>query len=245
MLRAGQLTADSGVWGPGLAAWTRAGDVPQLQGALAPQQPQSPPQVAPAGAAPSNDDRMDAVFVALVKDSWKRFRKRETSACVDEVLVGAVIASTVEYGFSLIDIESTGADHYLRFEEISSGRRIIFRLSHQAEALVTAQVLGHEASVTIGYGERVRDFNTVWRALKQEMKGGYVAKADPGIMSVDADMSSQYVYVEVGLLWDINDYLAPDDPYKVNYPKLTEAIGATLHALRKYLHGRIGSQLLG
>ena len=114
------------------------------------------------------------------------------------------------------------------------------QLQHRAESLMTAKVIGHEASVTIGYGERVKNFGKIWGALKQEMKGGYIAHADPGIITVDGDMSSQYVYVQVGMIWDIADYLDPADPYKVLYPKLNESLGASLHALKKYLRGRIG-----
>ena len=65
-------------------------------------------------------------------------------------------------------------------------------------------------------------------------------QAGPGIITVDGDISSQYIYVEVGLIWDLNDYLDGENAYKVQYPKLSRDIGATLHALRKYLHGRLG-----
>ena len=236
-LRGGNLGPDHMVWREGMPNWTRIAQVPELTGGAS----AAPPQ--PQGAVPNaqnQDDYLDSIFVDLVKDSWRRYRKREVSQDVDEVVVGAVITATLDNGYALIDLESSGTDHYLRFEEIASGNRIIFRLRHHAESLLTSQVLGHEASVTIGFGQRVRDFQRVWTAVKQEMKGGYITQPDPGIILVDGDISSQYIYVEVGLLWDINDYLDPDDPYKANYPKLTRDVGATIHALRKYLHGRLG-----
>lgn len=184
---------------------------------------------------------MDEVFVKLVHSSWKRHGRRLLSTEVDEVLVGAVITATLDNGYALIDLNSTGSDHYLRFEQLETGSRIIFQLTHHGESLLTSQVLGHEASVRIGYGERVKDFGSVYRAVKQELKGGYIAQAEPGIITVDGDISSQYIYVEVGMLWDIKDYLNPENPYQVNYPKLTEHIQASVHALRKYLHGRLGA----
>jgi len=189
--------------------------------------------------AQNQDDYLDGVFVGLVRSSWARYRKRQVATEVDEVLVGAVITATLDNGYALIDLESTGSDHYLRFEKLESGQRIIFKLTHHAESLLTSAVLGHEASVRIGYGERIRNFGVVWKAIKQEMKGGYIAQAEPGIITVDGDISSQYVYVEVGLLWDINEYLDENDPYIVKYPRLTQDVGATIHALQKYLHGRI------
>jgi hypothetical protein len=43
------------------------------------------------------------------------------------------------------------------------------------------------------------------------------------------------------MIWDIADYLDPSDPYKVLYPKLSEDLGGTLHALKKYLRGRFAA----
>lgn len=234
----GSLGPNHMVWREGMPNWLRIGDIPELAAGAARAVPSQ--AAVPLPNAQNQDDYLDAIFVDLVKDSWKRFRKREVSRDVDEVVVGAVITATLDNGYSLIDLESTGSEHYLRFEELATGNRIIFKLRHHAESLLTSQVLGHEASVTIGFGQRVQDFQRVWSAVKQEMKGGYITQPDPGIILVDGDISSQYIYVEVGLLWDINDYVDPQDPYKANYAKLTRDVGATIHALRKYLNGRLG-----
>jgi hypothetical protein len=208
-----------------------------------------PNEVAAAAAAPvvaltipdaqNQDDYLDSIFVAQLEKSWERHRRRQRSQEVDEVLVGGVITGCLDSGYSLIDLDSDGRNHNLRFEDMASGNRVIFRMQHLAESLLTAKVLGHEAMVQVGYGERVKDFGRVWKAVKQEMRGGYVRQADPGIITVDGDISSQYIYVEVGLIWDLNDYLDGDNTYKVQYPKLSRDIGGTLHALRKYLHGRL------
>lgn len=214
------------------------------------EQPAEPAHQAPATNAANgpvdfgmdqNDDFLDEVFVEQVKASWKRHRMRELSTEVDEVLVGGVITGVLDNGYSLIDLNSDGTNHYLRFENIQNGDRVIFQLQHLAESLLTSEVLGHQANVTIGFGARVRDFAATWKAVRQEMKGGYITSADPGIITIDGDMTSQYIYVTVGLIWDIDDYLDADDPYKVLYPKLGRDIGGTLHALRKYLRGRFGS----
>ncbi len=184
----------------------------------------------------AQDDYLDSLFVAQVKQSWERHNRKKRATEVDEVLLGGVITGCLDNGYSLIDLGSDGTHHHLRFEDIGTGNRVIFRLTHLAESLLTAEVLGHEAQVVVGYGERVKDFGKIWKALRQEAKGGYIRQVEPGIITIDGDVSSQYVYVEVGLIWDINDYL--ESHYAVNYPKLTQDIGASIHALRKYLRGR-------
>lgn len=266
----GQLTAESYIWRDGFDNWVQVSQTPDAEafsgGGLAQQASVQPPaqQDAPSGqtAQPAaatdgssgdagqqpasfglhqDDDYLDGVFVDLVKSSWQRHRRRQLSTEVDEVLVGGVITGVLDNGYSMIDLTSDGQNHYVRFEDIDTGNRVIFELQHLAESLLTSKVLGHEANVTIGYGQRVRDFQKTWKAVRQEMKGGYIQRADPGIITIDADMASQYIYVMVGLIWDIEDYLDAEDSYKVLYPKLGKDIGATLHSLRKYLEGRFGA----
>lgn len=265
----GQLTSESYVWREGFDNWRQLGKLDDLQhvasDSQAPPEEAKPLQEAQPSEQPAqqqaaaqqptpasgtggpvdfgmdqNDDYLDEVFIDQVKASWTRHRMRQLSTEVDEVLVGGVITGVLDNGYSLIDLNSDGTNHYLRFEDIETGNRVIFQLEHLAESLLTSKVLGHQANVTIGYGTRVKDFAATFKAVRQEMRGGYITQADPGIITIDGDMTSQYIYVMVGLIWDINEYLNDDDPYKVLYPKLGQDIGATLHALRKYLHGRFG-----
>lgn len=250
LMASGHINAQSWIWRDGLESWTQLKDTELGEGAGAAAVETSAP--APAAEAAStamvattgaldqgHDERMDQVFVDLIKKSWERHAARERAGEVDEVLIGGVITGVLDNGFDLIDLTSDGDNHYLRFEDLRSGERVIFKLRHLANSLVMSRVIGHEAQVTIGYGERVRDFSKIWGALKQEMKGGYIRQVEPGILTIDGDISSQYIYVEVGMLWDISDYLDPDDPYRVRYPKLSEDLGASIHALRKYLRGRL------
>lgn len=230
----GAVGADTLVWREGLASWVRLGDVAELAGASA-----GPAAGGHLPASAQRDDVLDGIFVREVEQSWKRHRRHQRATEVDDVLVGAVITATLDSGGQLIDLTSRGNNHYLRFERPDDGSRILFELRHRAGDLVTSEVLGDEAEVRIGYGERVQDFAKVWKAVKQELKGGFITSPDPGVITVDGDISSQYIYVEVGLLWDLKDYLDPDDLYCVNYPKLTETIGACIHALHKYLRGRL------
>jgi len=119
----------------------------------------------------------------------------------------------LDNGYKLIDLTSDGTNHYLRFEMIEDGSRVIFQLQHRAGSLMVSKVIGQEAAVTIGYGERVKNMSKIMGAIKQEMKGGYITQAEPGIISIDADISSQYVYAQGGLLWDITHYPDPTATY--------------------------------
>lgn len=186
--------------------------------------------------APS-DDELDATFGGLIKQSWAYFKETEQATLVDEVLLGATITSTLDNGFMLIDLTSSGEHHFLRFEHPQNRSRILFRLQHLTPGLVASKVLGHNASVIVGYGEPVSDFGRIWQALKAELKSGYIDSAEPGTITVDADVTAGYIYVQVDMFWKVDDYVKPD--LSVDYSKLTLHVGACTHALRKYLHGRI------
>jgi len=195
----------------------------------------------PGGASPrapgeSEDDYYDRLFGEQVKKSWDYLYDHSFAGHIDEVLVGAVITSTLDAGGSLIDLTSDGSNHYLRFEDMSDGSRLIFRLNHLTSALQTARVLGQRASVIIGYGEKVSNIAKVMNAVRAEMQSGYIRNAEPGTITVDGDLKSGYVYVQVDLFWTLSDYIKPD--YSIDHARLTTHIHACKHALRKYLRGR-------
>jgi hypothetical protein len=183
------------------------------------------------------DDAQDEVFAGLIRQSWDYYQEHEIASVVDEVLIGAVITSTLDNGFSLIDINSSGERHFLRFENLQSRGRIIFQLRHLTPGLLASKVLGHSASVVVGYGEPVADFGRIWQAFKAEVKSGYIQNAEPGTISVDADVTAGYIYVQVDMFWRVSEYVRPD--LSVDYGMLTKHVGASVHALRKYLKGRI------
>ncbi len=188
---------------------------------------------APASA---EDDRLDGVFSKLVEASWDYQEDHVFAGHIDEVFVGAIITSTLDNGYSLIDLTSDGQHHYLRFERLGEGDRIIVRFTHLTPDLATAKVLGQRASVVVGYGEKVKNFTSVWKALKAEYKSGFLTGDTPGTISVDGDMKSQYVYVQVPLFLCLDDYVSR--AYDIDYPRLQEHLGSSVHALRKYLRGR-------
>jgi len=184
-------------------------------------------------------EELDQIFVQLVKRSWERFDERRRASEIDDLLVGAVIVAMVAEGNALIDLDSDGNHHYLRFEQPQTKQRLIFRLTHATGGVVSAKTLGHHASVQMGYGEYVQDARTVWQALKSEIKSGFLDVGEPGVITVDADLTTGYVYVQVELLLDLQPYFA--DHYTIRYPLLQQHLAAVRQALAKYLRGRLAA----
>ncbi len=235
----GQLPPDAAVWYDGLPQWVPFKEHPELRALLAGSldEPPAPAAVGPVVQPSRSDDELDRQFGELIKGSWDYFNANQFAHHVDEVFIGAVITSTLDGGFSLIDLTSDGTNHYLRFQQMEEHTRILYQLHHLARSPAEAKVLGHVASVTIGYGERVSNLGRIWGAVKAEYKSGYLQSAEPGTVTIDADLESGYIYAQIDLFWNITDYV--DDHYQANYAKLGAHIGASIHALRKYLHGRI------
>ncbi len=227
-------TGDVGVqdhfWWNGLDGWEVIGEHPELFEGLA------TPDVPAPTPGKSEDDRLDAVFGDLIEQSWRHFRAHAFASHVDEVFLGAVITSTLDRGYALIDITSDGTHHYLRFEDMEDHSRVIYRLTHLTADLTQSKVQGHQAKVIVGYGERMKNFTKVWKALQAEWKSGYLRSAEPGTITVDGDMQSSYIYVQIDMFWKLDDYIGED--YAIDYDELGDHVHATVHALRKYLRGR-------
>jgi len=184
----------------------------------------------------AEDNRLDDIFGGLVTKSWDYYESHAFAGHIDEVFLGAIITSTLDSGCALIDISSDGTHHYLRFEDLEDHSRIVYRMTHLTPNLAQAKVLGQRASVVVGYGERVGNMQKIWKALKAEYKSGLVASPEPGTITVDGDLNSGYVYVQVDLFVSIDDYVSDD--YKIDYTLLQDHLAATHNALRKYLRGR-------
>ena len=184
-------------------------------------------------------EELEKTFVSLVDFSWKKYNETVHNTHMDELLLGAVIASTVEQGYSLIDLNSDGVAHYLRFEHLPSRQRLIFQLTNMSEDMVSAKVLGRLARAVIGYGMPVQNAGALWQALKAEVKSGFIDATEPGVMTCDADLASGYIYVQVPLILDLDNYFTSG--YEVNGALLQNHIGATVHSLAKYLRGRLGA----
>lgn len=194
------------------------------------------PAEAEAAFPRSEEERLDAVFASLVESSWAHQAEQELAGHIDEVLLGAVITSTLERGYCLIDLESDGNYHYLRFESLEDQSRVILRLRHLTGDLARAKVLGQRANAVIGYGEKAKNISKVLSDLKTEQKSGFVEGPEPGTLTVEGDVASGYVYAQVGLYLKIDDYVAAD--YTIDHSRLADHVAAVTHALRKYVRGR-------
>lgn len=182
-------------------------------------------------------EELEKVFVSLVDRSWKRYNENLYNKTMDDLLVGAVIASTVEVGYSLIDLNSDGQRHYLRFEHLPSKERLIFELTNLSEDLVTAKVLGRWGRAVIGYGKMVNNTASVFNAFKSEFKSGFMDDREPGVITFDADLTAGYIYAQVPLLLDLDQYFGEN--FSVHLDLLQQHLGATIHSLKKYLNGRM------
>jgi hypothetical protein len=183
-------------------------------------------------------EQYEAVFVDLVKKSWKVFGEMDHATRVDDIFLGAVIASAVRLGRCLIDLESDGTSHFVRFEDMQNRARMTFRLTHLTPSLSAASVSGHQASVTIGVGRQVNDVGRLWGAMKQEFKSAFVMSDEPGIVTLDADMASGYVYAQVPLIWKLEEYLGAGAMVP-DYEKIASHIYCCEVSLYKYLDGRL------
>lgn len=257
-LQDGSLSQEDLVWFSGMDRWRPLAEFPPIEDTPRPEA--EAPAAAEAvagistdieatrvqdGALPeadtgtAEDDRLEDIFGTLVEQSWDFHHQHNFASHIDEVVVGAIITSFLESGRSLIDLTSDGTHHYMRFDKLKDQSQIIVRLTHLTGDLTTATVQGHRVSVVVGYGERIRNFKKIWQALKAEYKSGLISRDAPGSISVDGDLASQYVYVQVRLYLKIDDCI--DHEYDIHYGRLGEHLGAAVHALRKYLRGRFAS----
>ncbi|MDM8528368.1 hypothetical protein QUF58_09165 [Anaerolineales bacterium HSG24] len=182
-------------------------------------------------------EELEKTFVSLVDASWKRYEENKRNSWMDDLLVGVVIASNVEAGYALIDLESDGVRHYLRFEKLATKERLIFQLRNLTEDLVGAKVLGRHAHVIMGYGKTTTNPSKIWQIFKDEVKSGMIDSHEPGVITFDADLTAGYVYAQVPLLLELDQYFDVDS--QVNQPLIQNHIDATIHSLRKYLDGRL------
>ena len=187
-------------------------------------------------AVQPTDGDHDAVFAELVQESWDYHHHVENTLRVDDLLVGALITVTLDAGHVLIDLTSDGTNHFLRFEDLEDRSRVTMALTHLTRDVTMAKAVGQRASLVVGYGEPIKSFGRVMDAIRKETKSGYLGRAEPGIVSFDADTESQYVYAQVDLYLDVDVYVSDD--LDVDYTLLASHVSATIHALRKFLRGR-------
>jgi len=180
----------------------------------------------------------EAVFVEMVQKTWQLQSEIERAGRVDDILLGAVIAAGVRLGKCLIDLESDGNSHFVRFEDLGNRARLTFRLTHLTPSAMAAKATGHLASVTIGAGRPVNDLGKLWGAMKQEFKSAFMMADEPGIITLDADMGAGYIYAQVPLIWRLEEYFA-QGMWVPDYEKIASHVYCCEVSLSKYLDGRL------
>lgn len=252
-----------------LATTTAAGDAPRPapppgpSGAAA-AAPMSASQALMSGLS---DQELDDEFIALVGRSWEMYKETEFATSIDEAMLGGVITALVDCGFVLIDLETAGAlygvatttttasapatagvdvgstatagHHQLRFEEPETQARVTVAIKHLTPDVATAKMIGQRATAIIGYGERIRDFQKVSQALRQEVQSTFVVSPEPGTVTFDADLSSSYVYAQIDLLLELDRYVADD--LAVDHELLRRHIASVIYTMKTFIQSRFGS----
>lgn len=183
---------------------------------------------------PDHSEAWEGRFTELVATSWRRWNAWESARRADDLALGATITSFVTAGWQLIDLESDGTAHMVRFQ--SGTDRLVFSIQALAEDPVRAQALGRLIRVEVGYGVRAARVAEVKEAVKAEFKSSMIAnRNEPGVITIDGDISSGYVYATVPLILDLNDYF---QGLQQTTPIASDLYSA-VHSLHKYLNGRL------
>jgi hypothetical protein len=174
-------------------------------------------------------------FEAQLQQTWSWDDEWSFSTQVDEVFLGALIASTLKHGYSLMEISSDGTHHHLRFEQIETASRLVYRVTYLTDTLPVAKVMGHRASVIFGYGERLTDC-AVDVPLTEAERYGLEAMPAPGTLVLRGEEGTEYIYAKVELTLDISRFVHGD--YSVDTDLLAEHVRVTSEALQAYLRNR-------
>lgn len=173
----------------------------------------------------------EPIFAELVTNSWDYHHKTFYDDRADEVLLGAVIASLVSKGYTLIGLHSDDSDHHLRLERADEGTRLVLRLT---------RLEGRQASFIVGYGERVANLAALWPSFAPEAKSLHSPHWEPGVISFDADLQAGYLYAQISLVLDLDRYLGDD--FTVDLALFDSHGRELVDCLRRYLRGRVGGQ---
>lgn len=257
-VRAGQIHHTTLIWWEGAPDWTPLHQVDGVVLTAPPAAPVAPPSASAALMGGLTDQELDDEFMSLVDRSWTMYKETEFATSIDEAMLGGVITAMVDCGFVLIDLDTASAwaaptagaatevnsnvtvgHHQLRFEEPATHARVSLSLQHLTADPAVAKMIGHRASVIVGYGERVPNFSKVGQAVRQEMQSAFIASPEPGTVTFDADISSGYVYAQIDLLLELERYV--DEHLAVDHELLRRQIASIVYTMKTFIDTRFGS----
>lgn len=195
-----------------------------------------------------SDDELDLTFMNLVDGSWEIYKESQTASSVDEAFLAGAITALVDCGFVLIDITTEGmrigsgqastlaSGHELRFEEPSTKARVLLHLHHLTPDAGSAKILGHRAAAVIGYGAKLPNITQVANAMRQEAQAAMVDTQEPGSVSFDADLSSGYVYAQVDLLLQMDQYFVAG--FEIDHDLLRRHLASVVYTMKSFVNAR-------
>ena len=185
------------------------------------------------------DREASQVFVELVAASRRHFHEAFVNSRIGDAVIGAVIVWAVGHGYSLIGLNSDGENHHLRFEDLVRSTRVLFRVTHLADRLAVAKTQGHLATIAVGLGERDPDVGHRFRAMGSDVAALFAVGTEPGVVSFAADVTSGYLYCQVGLVVDLDTYVASG--LEANQAILGTHLDGVLHTLGRIIRGKLPS----
>lgn len=242
---------------------------PAPQAAQTAQADAAPTSASAALMSGLSDQELDDEFIGLIGRSWEMYKETELATSIDEATLGGVITALVDCGFVLIDLETAGAapaatttttttsgtttttagavevgstlldSHQMRFEEPETQSRVTVAIQHLTPDVASAKVVGHRAAAVIGYGQRVKEFQKVGQAIRQEVQSSMVLSPEPGTVTFDADLSSGYVYAQIDLLLELERYVSDD--LSVDHDLLRRHLAAVVYTMKTFVQTRFGS----
>jgi hypothetical protein len=183
------------------------------------------------------DGEARQVFVDLVAASRRHFHEAFVSRRIGDAVMGAVIVWAVGHGYSLIGLNSDGENHHLRFEDLVRSTRVLFRVTHLAERLTLTRAQGHLATIAVGLGERDPDVGRRFRTMGSDVAALFAVDTEPGVVSFAADVTSGYLYCQLGLVVDLDTYVAAG--LEVDRAILGTHLDGVLHTLGRIRRGKL------
>ncbi len=184
---------------------------------------------------------LGGVITALVDCGFVLIDLETAGAAYGAVAADPTAGTTTTTGTTGANVGSTAtaAHHQLRFEEPETHARVTVALEHLTPDVASAKMIGHRASAIIGYGQRVKEFNKVGQAVRQEVQSSFVLSPEPGTVTFDADLSSGYVYAQIDLLLELDRYVAED--LAVDHDLLRRHLASVVYTMKMFVQSRFGS----